>query len=367
MPYHSEEARRCPDTGGTVVDDGGSGGGAKGLTRKACQEEGAKGIFRKECEEVVRADCQEYGAKGIYRTECEELRKKDCRDAAAKGIHRSGCEEEVVVGACAQEERALNDCDYSGPDCSQQRKALTDCVCKAQIGPDPEVEVPQLVAALDQCLATRASLDWYVSPQVLVSSGATAFHEEGTRAITHDPAALGGMSLYDKSFHLAYAFAAYVMDLEQQRLGTVRPASQRANFTHEIAGFLAHCLESRDLYPNQVTMCPDARNAHQAFLASGSRGITRPGSDGTTTAHDEWVHGWFGYGAGLPAELRHEPDRGVIEAAQAALDRLGYDPGGIDGFMGPRTAAAVMAFEQDNGLEQTGVLYEKVLSLLQLQ
>ena len=40
---------------------------------------------------------------------------------------------------------------------------------------------------------------------------------------------------------------------------------------------------------------------------------------------------------------------------QVALDRAGYSPGSIDGFTGPQTQAALIAFQHNNGLKVTGI------------
>jgi peptidoglycan hydrolase-like protein with peptidoglycan-binding domain len=45
-----------------------------------------------------------------------------------------------------------------------------------------------------------------------------------------------------------------------------------------------------------------------------------------------------------------------VRASQQALKAKGFDPGPIDGIMGPRTAAAVRDFQQQQGLKATGQL-----------
>jgi N-acetyl-anhydromuramyl-L-alanine amidase AmpD len=50
----------------------------------------------------------------------------------------------------------------------------------------------------------------------------------------------------------------------------------------------------------------------------------------------------------------HSPAEADIEAAQARLDALGYNPGLIDGRLGTRTSAALFAFQRENGLPPTG-------------
>lgn len=45
----------------------------------------------------------------------------------------------------------------------------------------------------------------------------------------------------------------------------------------------------------------------------------------------------------------------AVAAAQRALAALGYDPGPADGVLGPRTRAALAAFQRDRGLPATGL------------
>jgi len=40
----------------------------------------------------------------------------------------------------------------------------------------------------------------------------------------------------------------------------------------------------------------------------------------------------------------------VVREIQSSLSRLGYDPGPIDGAMGPKTATAIRSYQQQNGL-----------------
>jgi peptidoglycan hydrolase-like protein with peptidoglycan-binding domain len=49
----------------------------------------------------------------------------------------------------------------------------------------------------------------------------------------------------------------------------------------------------------------------------------------------------------------------MVRDAQAALREAGYEPGRIDGVMGPATQAAIRQFQAASGLPQTGQLDER--------
>ncbi len=51
-----------------------------------------------------------------------------------------------------------------------------------------------------------------------------------------------------------------------------------------------------------------------------------------------------------------------IRSVQARLTTLGYDPGPVDGMMGPKTRSAIERFQGESGLERTG---EPTLGLLE--
>ena len=54
----------------------------------------------------------------------------------------------------------------------------------------------------------------------------------------------------------------------------------------------------------------------------------------------------------------------MIRELQQALSSAGYDPGKVDGRYGPRTEAAVVAFQQANGLSPDGVVGPDTASAL---
>lgn len=57
----------------------------------------------------------------------------------------------------------------------------------------------------------------------------------------------------------------------------------------------------------------------------------------------------------------------TVTYLQHALAELGYDVGGIDGFYGPATTTAVAAFQSDNGLEATGHMNTETIEELEAQ
>jgi peptidoglycan hydrolase-like protein with peptidoglycan-binding domain len=58
-------------------------------------------------------------------------------------------------------------------------------------------------------------------------------------------------------------------------------------------------------------------------------------------------------------KLSYAKDRvaaGQVRAAQEALKEKGFDPGPVDGVMGPKTRAAVREFQRKEGIAETGRL-----------
>lgn len=45
---------------------------------------------------------------------------------------------------------------------------------------------------------------------------------------------------------------------------------------------------------------------------------------------------------------------GVVTRVQSGLARLGYDPGPVDGVMGPQTSEAIRRYQRDHGLSSDG-------------
>lgn len=63
-----------------------------------------------------------------------------------------------------------------------------------------------------------------------------------------------------------------------------------------------------------------------------------------------------------PRQLR--PDVNTVQGLQAMLMQRGYNVGAIDGDMGPKTKAAIVAFQRDHGLTPDGVAGPKTRNAL---
>lgn len=57
-------------------------------------------------------------------------------------------------------------------------------------------------------------------------------------------------------------------------------------------------------------------------------------------------------------------EKRLIRRVQSALNAAGHDAGPIDGIWGPKTSAAVSAFQKSKNLETTGQLGPKTLDAL---
>ncbi len=91
-----------------------------------------------------------------------------------------------------------------------------------------------------------------------------------------------------------------------------------------------------------------------ALIGAGVGGIT-----GALTDSEDFDLGipWWRRGSSDSAAASSSGDYGggsSVASTQAALTNLGYDPGPIDGAMGPRTRAAISAYQRDHGLSITG-------------
>lgn len=113
--------------------------------------------------------------------------------------------------------------------------------------------------------------------------------------------------------------------------------------------------EARDRVAQRMTSAEISRAQRLAreWLPAGQVAAVRP------TAAEAAM-------AAAPADEkpRAAPSRSLVKQAQQALRELGYDPGPVDGIEGPRTRAALAAFQKDLEVEQTGELSAEIVDLL---
>lgn len=66
-----------------------------------------------------------------------------------------------------------------------------------------------------------------------------------------------------------------------------------------------------------------------------------------------------------PVNLKVNSARAQIRETQTLLGQLGYDAGGADGSMGPKTRAAIVSFQKKKGLSETGKVDQALIVQLQ--
>jgi hypothetical protein len=75
-----------------------------------------------------------------------------------------------------------------------------------------------------------------------------------------------------------------------------------------------------------------------------------------------------GLSRGKAVPVEPEPsditDKNIVAGAQEGLRQLGFDPGPVDGIEGPKTRAAVRAFEKARGLPETGRISPELIQEL---
>jgi hypothetical protein len=101
---------------------------------------------------------------------------------------------------------------------------------------------------------------------------------------------------------------------------------------------------------------PTAAEVRQT--AALERMADQPGQRRQAQLVEQWLSTRF-----EPAQLTRED----IRRGQQLLAELGFDPGPIDGFMGPRTRAAIEAFQDAQSIEVTGEMSRSLIDLLAIQ
>jgi hypothetical protein len=74
----------------------------------------------------------------------------------------------------------------------------------------------------------------------------------------------------------------------------------------------------------------------------------------------------YSYNAPIYAYNDQDPGQ-VIADVQSALQRLGYSPGPLDGTYGPMTRNALLGYQRENGLPESGEIDEATLASLGLE
>lgn len=83
-------------------------------------------------------------------------------------------------------------------------------------------------------------------------------------------------------------------------------------------------------------------------------------------AINQAANGFFGEVPwAMPETENFKPTADLVRDAQSLLGQLGYDVGTPDGDMGPRTRAAVIAFERANGLPESGTVSGSLIDRLE--
>jgi formylglycine-generating enzyme required for sulfatase activity len=99
-------------------------------------------------------------------------------------------------------------------------------------------------------------------------------------------------------------------------------------------------------------------------VIAATEGEQTPWSASSLTGDFSFVPGAAVVTPLLPIVPADQPTRGMVRQAQEMLAALGYDPGPIDGDMGRRTTAAVIAFQQSKDLPVDGLVSDVLLQHL---
>lgn len=147
-------------------------------------------------------------------------------------------------------------------------------------------------------------------------------------------------------------------------------AGAKSDPAHPGEGTMSKTAEARD-----TASAPPARTAQAdtSRSAMGSNTTTTPAnnrnlSSGTTSGGDtlssQPVAVAPGSSASMPGAQTSLHGEATVRQVQEALLKAGYDPGPIDGMMGPRTEQALSRFQQAKGLSSSANLDAPTLSAL---
>jgi peptidoglycan hydrolase-like protein with peptidoglycan-binding domain len=125
--------------------------------------------------------------------------------------------------------------------------------------------------------------------------------------------------------------------------------------------------------PGALATTPPAPSATSSLLAEASwhgRPIVHPRKpDGPRAAlpRIRSIHGWSAGAARRGLGFVRVSGSKRVREVQRLLVRIGYRPGRIDGRFGPRTEAAVIAFQYKHGFVRSGVVGSRTLNALRLR
>ena len=112
-----------------------------------------------------------------------------------------------------------------------------------------------------------------------------------------------------------------------------------------------------------------------AYAQGGGSGGGSGGGGGMGAGQD-MNHGAQGMGQGAPTDqMEHAQqrersmhmNRETIRSTQRALNKLGYNAGSGDGIAGPKTHAAVEAYQAHNGMKADGQLTAELANRIQTE
>lgn len=111
------------------------------------------------------------------------------------------------------------------------------------------------------------------------------------------------------------------------------------------------------LSDNDLTRRPDSRTLSALVTHLRDVDFDRP-LNGEEVLRSLFRTAWQkeGWGAGKVKGQDVVVDPAEVRAAQEALLKIGIDPGPVDGVFGPATFSAVEIFQEDNGMNTTGLL-----------
>jgi peptidoglycan hydrolase-like protein with peptidoglycan-binding domain len=125
--------------------------------------------------------------------------------------------------------------------------------------------------------------------------------------------------------------------------------------------------------PRALAEEPPAQSAASTLLAQASwhgRPIVHPRKQSEPRAAlppIRSIHGWTAGAARIGLGFVRPDGSKRVREVQRLLVLIGYRPGRIDGRFGPRTEAAVIAFQYKHGFAQSGVVASRTLKALRLR